>query len=135
MAAIKRLELVVWAWGAPFPHAFPVDGFNRLLARKKQAAINTGVFDLLEWLKYRTLDGVVYEDTRVKPAGPPDMMCEIHVVPSSRKSVFLGLGYDARESPSGASATCYLMGLWCSSDDVRISDFVAAAKVELLTAN
>ncbi len=134
MASIEKLRLVVWGWGKPFLYPFPTEGFRPILARQRSPAVNTGVFDLLEWLKYRTLDGVVYEDTRVNPADPPRLMCEIHVVPSSRKTVFLGLGYDARATSSGALATCYLMGLWCAVDGVRIEDFVAAAKAELQTA-
>ena len=130
MHPARRLQLVVWTWAAPFPHAFPEEGFRPLLARMKSPSVNSGVLDLIEWLRYRTLDGVVYEDTRVHPAEPPDLMCEIHVVPSSRKSVFLGVAYDAR-AVQEAQATCYLMGLWSATDGVTTAGFVRAAKAAL----
>ncbi|MGJ7498112.1 hypothetical protein ACSFA8_24010 [Variovorax sp. RT4R15] len=133
MPSTQKLRLIAWAWESPYEHAFPEAGFRPLLARMQSPAVNSGVLDLVEWLKYRTLDGVVYEDTRVHPAEPPELMCEIHVVPSTRRSVFLGVAYDARAMPD-ALATCYLMGLWSASDGVNTADFVAAAKAALVSA-
>ncbi len=133
MPPTKKLKLVVWTWNTAFSHPFPNEGFAPML--KKQPALIAGVLDLIEWLKFRTLDGVVYADTLVHPAQPPDLMSEIHVVQGNRKTVFLGLGYDSR-APSGESAaTCYLMGLWSASDALTVENFVAAAKAELLAAH
>jgi len=133
MADTNKIKLIVWTWGRPFSYSFPKNGFIPLLERKKEPGINSGVLDLIEWLSHRTKDGIVYEDTRINPAEPPDLMCEIHMVSSRFNATFLGLGYDARALSSEVSATCYLMGLWCSTDPIGVKDFLVAAKAELLT--